>query len=118
MDLVGRHYLLGFAAVTMVACAPEPEYTQTYDSEFTAAKRDFVVSGEESEFGVRYMGLDANGDPILQVLTPDLKRTDIIVEQAETDRMHLGGFGMREVTVIVVDATDALLTYRLKHDQR
>ena len=56
------------------------------------------------------------GDPILRVLAPNLSRTDVVIEQAETDRTHLGGFGIRDVTIIVVDATDALLTYQMLRD--
>ncbi len=117
-----------------MSCGSDREYAQSYDSELTAAKHDIMVNGydgrmdaaddssttidAQGELAVRYMGVDAKGDPILQVLSPDLKRTDVIVEQAETDRVHLGAFGVREVTVIVVDATDDLLTYRLKRDWR
>ncbi len=131
---LGRRFLFVAAATAVTACGSGPEYAEPYDSEFTVAKRDVMVTGytggtrlggegppeveANGEFAVRYMGLDANGDPILQVLSPDLKRTDVVVEQAETDRVHLGAYGVRTVTVVVVDATDARLKYRLKRDTR
>ena len=124
--------------VALVAgCGPKIKYNKTFETEFTAAKQSIVVSGYENrgevetdpavtgypvveaqaEFAVRYMGLDSDGDPILQVLTPDLTRTDVVVEMPETDRVHVGAYGIREVTVIVINATDELLTYRLKRDK-
>lgn len=134
MEVIGRLFLFLLAAATVTACSSQPEYAQPYGVEFTVAKRDIMVDGYTSgtrptgdeppdveargEFAVRYMGVDAKGDPILQVLNPDLKRTNVVVEQAETDRVHLGAFGVRTVTVIVVEATDAALTYRLKRDWR
>lgn len=136
MSLLSRIFLGIFAATALTACGTERGYQQSYDSDFTVAKHDIMIAGYESwtdlaldptsgdfpmadgrgELAVRFMGTDAKGDPILQVLAPDLKRTNVVVERAETDRVHLGAFGVREITVIVVDATDGLLTYRLKHD--
>lgn len=134
--LIGRNHLFIVVATALSACGTEHNYQQSYDSELTVAKHDIMIDGNESwsdlaldpaddnfpmvasqsELAVRYMGVDARGDPVLQVLAPDLRRTNVVVERAETDRIHLGAYGVREVTVIVVDATDGLLTYRLKHD--
>lgn len=134
MEVFSRLFLFLLAATASTACSTQPEYAQPYGAELTVAKRDIMINGYASgtrptgdgppdveaqgEFAVRYMGVDAKDDPVLQVLTPDLKRTNVVVEQAETDRVHLGAFGVRTVTVIVVDATDAALTYRLKRDSR
>lgn len=138
MRLPSRHFIAILAAAALAACGSDRNYEQSYNSEFTVAKHDIMISGRESwtdlaldpaddrfpmvtsegGLAVRYMGVDANGDPILQVLAPNLKRTNVVVEQAETDRVHLGGHGVREVTVIVVAASDAQLRYRLQHDSR
>ena len=136
MRLICKNFLFILVVAALAGCGTQRDYQQSYGSEFTVAKHDIMVNGYErwtdlaidpadynfpaaaaqGELAVRYMGVDAKGDPILQVLAPDLKRTNVVVEQAETDRVHLGGYGVRDVTVIVVDATDGLLTYRLKHD--
>jgi hypothetical protein len=128
-----RIALVLVAAAAVGGCIMSRSYDQSYDREYTVAKNNFMVYGVENAvefeidvtkdsfpiaqahdtYAVRYMGIDGNGDPILRVLSPDLSRTDITVEQAETDRTHLGGFGIHDVTIIVVDATDAQLTYRM-----
>ena len=59
------------------------------------------------------MGLDGNADPVLRVLSVRRGRTDVAVELAETDRVDLSGFGAPSITVVVVEASDAVLTYRL-----
>jgi len=124
---------LAFAAIMLSGCIMSRHYEQAYDESFTVPKGAFMVNGVENAvelegnlthdgfpiaqahdtYAVRYMGVNAQGDPILQVLSPNMSRTNVVVERAETDRVHLGGFGIRDVTVIVVDASDDLLTYRL-----
>lgn len=136
MNTVQKRLLAIAAAAALVGCGTQREYSQAYETEFTAAKKAIVVEGYKrrsdlmidpaddtfpvietrGEFAVRFMGVDRNGDPILQVITPGLKRTNVTVERAETDRVHVGAYGVRDVTVVVVDATDDLLTYRLQHD--
>ncbi len=120
-------------AVAIGSCIMSRSYDQNYDSRYSVAKNDLMLTGKENAveieidvtkdgfplaqahdaYAVRYMGVDENGDPVLRVLAPNLSRTDVVIEQAETDRTHLGGFGIRDVTIIVVDATDAVLTYQM-----
>ena len=136
MDTLQKRFLAIAMTAALVGCGTQREYSQAYETEFTAAKKAIVVNGYErrgdltvdpaddafpvvdshGEFAVRFMGVDRNGDPILQVITPGLKRTNVTVERAETDRVHVGAYGVRDVTVVVVDATDDLLTYRLQRD--
>ena len=136
MDTVLKRFLAIGVTAALVGCGTQREYSQAYETEFTTAKKAIVVEGytqrgdlmfdpaddafpvveTRGEFAVRFMGVDKNGDPILQVITPGLKRTNVTVERAETDRVHVGAYGVRDVTVVVVDATDNLLTYRLQRD--
>jgi hypothetical protein len=49
----------------------------------------FPLAQAHDTYAVRYMGVDDKGDPILRVLAPNLSRTDVVIEQAETDRLSV-----------------------------
>ena len=122
------------AGLLLSACLMSRHYDQALDSPLTVAKDDILLSGhedrieiegsrtilfdgplahEQGQYAVRYMGLDANADPVLRVLSVRRGRTDVAVELAETDRVDLSGFGAPPITVVVVEASDSVLTYRL-----
>ena len=64
------------------------------------------------------IGLDASANPIIRVLSPARGSTEVRVEFAETDRVGLSGFGVPPITVVVVEASDSALTYRLEAEGR
>ena len=133
MSRMARAAFVLFLSLAVGGCIMSRAYDQSYNTRYTVAKNHLMLYGKENAveieidvtkdgfplaqahdtYAVRYMGVDAKGDPILRVLAPNLSRTDVVIEQAETDRTHLGGFGIRDVTIVVVDATDALLTYQM-----
>ncbi|HEX9646296.1 MAG TPA: hypothetical protein VGB88_02280 [Alphaproteobacteria bacterium] len=126
----------GALAFALAGCLMSRAYDQPMGQDLTVAKRNVMISGyenrvevegetfvfegplahEQHAYAVRYMGLDSRGNPVLQVIATPLARTDVPVELAETDRMHLSGYGIPPITVQVVNATDELLTYRLRAD--
>lgn len=130
---MGRIVLVVVLGLSLGACVMHRDYDQALDTPLTVAKEDLLITGAEDRttleqhtfliegplaheralYAVRYMGLDDNADPVLRVLTPDRGRTDVPVELAETDRVDLSGYGAPPITVVVMQATDATLTYRL-----
>ncbi len=130
---MGRIVLVVVLGLSLGACLMHREYDQALETPLTVAKEELLISGGEDRtmleqqtfllegplaheralYAVRYMGLDANADPVLRVLTPDRGRTDVPVELAETDRIDLSGYGAPPITVVVLQASDATLTYRL-----
>ena len=129
-----RATAIAAAGLLLSACLMSRQYDQALDSPLTVAKDDILLSGhedrieieggrtilfdgplahEQGQYAVRYMGLDGNADPVLRVLSVRRGRTDVAVELAETDRVDLSGFGAPSITVVVVEASDAVLTYRL-----
>lgn len=129
----GRRLAAGALALALAGCLMSRSYDQPVGQDLVVAKRDVMISGyenrvevdgntlvfegplvhEQHAYAVRYMGLDVRGDPVLQVTATPLARTDVPVELAETDRVHLSGYGIPPITVQVINATDAQLTYRL-----
>ncbi|MDP6952194.1 MAG: hypothetical protein QGF53_05480 [Alphaproteobacteria bacterium] len=130
---MGRTLLVAVFGLSLSACLMHREYDQALDTPLTVAKEDLLITGGEDRtmfeqqtfliegplaherqlYAVRYMGLNDNADPVLRVLTHDRGRTDVPVELAETDRVDLSGYGTPPITVVVVQASDASLTYRL-----
>ena len=128
-----RATVIAAAGLLLSACLMSRQYDQALDSPLTVAKEDILLSGhedrteiegwtfvfdgplahEQGQYAVRYMGLNGNADPVLRVLSARRGRTDVAVELAETDRVDLSGFGAPPITVVVVEASDAALTYRL-----
>lgn len=128
-----RIAVAGAMALALAGCLMSRSYDQPVSQDLVVAKRDVMISGyenrvevdgntlifegplvhEQHAYAVRYMGLDARGDPVLQVTATPLARTDVPVELAETDRVHLSGYGIPPITVQVINATDEQLTYRL-----
>ena len=130
---MGRTILAAVLGLSLSACLMHREYDQALDAPLTVAKEDLLITGGEDRtmfegqtfllegplaherqlYAVRYMGLDDNADPVLRVLSHDRGRTDVPVERAETDRVDLSGYGAPPITVVVLQASDATLTYRL-----
>ncbi len=87
------------AGLLLSACLMSRQYDQALDSPLTVAKDDILLSGhedrteiegwtfvfdgplahEQSQYAVRYMGLDGNADPVLRVLSARRGRTDVPV---------------------------------------
>jgi hypothetical protein len=120
--------------VVVSGCMMGRAYDQALSEALVANKNEIMISGrvdqvgvegqtflfdgplahEQAAYAVRYMGLDAAGNPIVRVLSPARGRTDVPVELAETDRLDLSGYGVPPITVVVVAASDPALTYRLE----
>jgi hypothetical protein len=125
-------------ALSATGCMMPRAYDQAQGERLVAAKGEVILSSRDERieaedktvlfktlfavkrpaYAVRYMGLDAGGDPVIQVLSPSRGRTEVPLKLAQSDRVDLAGFGVPPVTVVVVEASDDVLAYRLEGERR